>query len=477
VFKLDGLPPSAYTLKTLLMTTQPLHREPAEKIWRAGLAAVEPHSALRRILRRHGPGLEVDRWLWTPKPGASVIIIGAGKAAAAMARAVVDILSDPGSGFPPIAIRGLVNVLDEQAGQAGPIRLHGARPAGNPLPTDAGVAGSQAMLEFVRAAGPDDLVLCLISGGASALLPCPAPGVSIADKRALTALLSRRGADIRELNVVRKHLSRIKGGQLAAASNRAGLWVSLILSDVIGNPLDVIASGPTVPDPSTFEEAWAILEKFQAVTDAPPACLHHLRCGLKGQVPETLKQLPDSIHNVLIADNDCALEGAAARARDLGYTVYNLGSHLAGESWDLGLHLAKLGRDVVRGIGPIRPPACILSGGETVVSRVASDGKGGRNQELALAFLSQIPADDRTGLTLLSGGTDGEDGPTNTAGAWADASLQTEALRLKLEIDDFRQRSRSYDFFQQIGGLFITGPTGTNVMDLRVLLIPTQRTP
>jgi hydroxypyruvate reductase/glycerate 2-kinase len=459
------------------MTTQPLkYRADAEQIWRAGLAAVEPRAALRRILHRNGAGLEVDRWGWTPKPGASVIVIGAGKAAAAMATAVVEILGGSDSGCPPIPLRGLVNVLDEQAGQAGPIPLHGARPAGNPLPTDAGVAGSQTMLDLVHSAGPDDLVLCLISGGASALLPCPPPGISIADKRALTTLLSRSGADIRELNIVRKHLSQIKGGHLAAAS-RAGIWISLIISDVIGNPLDVIASGPTVPDPSTFADAWAVLEKYQALADAPPACLHHLRRGCGGHLPETLKQRPDSIHNLLIADNAGALEGAAECARQRGYAVLSLGSDLAGESWDLGIHLAELGRDVFRRVGPIRPPACILSGGETVVSRVAPDGKGGRNQELALAFLSQIPAVDRSGLTLLSGGTDGEDGPTDAAGAWADASLAAEAVRRGLDLPDFRQHSRSYDFFRTIQGLFITGPTGTNVMDLRVLLIPNEREP
>jgi hydroxypyruvate reductase/glycerate 2-kinase len=476
VFALDGNPSSAYTLKTLFMTIQRQYREDAETIWRAGLAAVEPRPALGRILRRKDAGLEVDRWQWIPKPGASVILIGAGKAAAAMATAVVEILSEPNSGLTPIPLRGLVNVLDEQAGQAGPIRLHGARPAGNPLPTDAGVVGSQAMLDLVRTAGPDDLVLCLISGGASALLPCPPPGVSIADKRALTALLSRRGADIRELNVVRKHLSQIKGGQLAAAG-RAGLWVSLILSDVIGNPLDVIASGPTVPDPSTFTEAWAVLEKYHALTEAPPSCLNHLQRGRNGLVPENLKQLPDTIHNLLIADNDSALNGAATCARKLGYAVHNLGSNLAGESWEVGVRLAKLGRDMSRGMGPIRPPACVISGGETVVSHVAPDGKGGRNQELALAFLSQIPADDRSGITLLSAGTDGEDGPTDAAGAWADGTLRAESIRLGLDIDDFRQRSCSYDFFHRIKGLFITGPTGTNVMDLRILLIPTRQDP
>lgn len=446
-------------------------RAQAEKIWRAGLAAVEPRAALRRRLRRTPAGLEIEDWRWSPKPGASVLVVGAGKAAAPMASAVFEILSEPGDC--PIPCRGWVNVLDEQAGQAGPIRLQAARPAGSPLPTEAGAAGSLAMLELVSQAGPDDLVLCLISGGASALLPCPPPGISIADKRALTTLLSQRGAEIGELNTVRKHLSRIKGGQLAAAG-RAGLWVSLILSDVIGNPLEIIASGPTVPDPSTFADAWAVLEKCRVLDEAPPACLHHLREGLAGRIPETLKQLPGHIHNLLIADNDHALAGAEAGARQLGYAVHQLGSRLAGESWDLGVQLADLGRTIRRGAGPVQPPACVLSGGETVVSYVSPGGKGGRNQEVALGFLSQLRAGNASGLTLLAAGTDGEDGPTDAAGAWADLALFNQSVRLSLIIDEFRKRSRSYDFFQPLGGLFKTGPTGTNVMDLRVLLISSQ---
>ncbi len=443
-------------------------RQPAESIWRAGLEAVSPRRLIPRFIQLHPDGLRVGERLWRARPGASLIVVGAGKAGADMSRALIDAL-DAAAPL-PFAVDGLINVLDEQAGQAGPIRLHGARPAGSPLPTEAGVAGSRAMLDRVRIARPDDLVLCLLSGGASALLPAPPPGLPLAEKRSLTALLSRRGADIRELNVVRKHLSEIKGGHFAAASH-AGLWISLILSDVIGNPLDVIASGPSVPDPSTFDEAWAILQKYRLLPDTPPACRLRLEQGRQGLIPETPKRLPDAVLNQLIADNSAALDAAADRARALGFSTHRLGSDLQGESWDLGRQLARLGLAILRGEGPVTPPACILSGGETVVSRVAPGGKGGRNQELALAFLDALPTDGAGELVLLSAGTDGEDGPTDAAGAWADAALRDRADRQGLDPADFRRRSRSYDFFESIDGLFRTGPTGTNVMDLRVLLV------
>jgi hydroxypyruvate reductase/glycerate 2-kinase len=322
----------------------------------------------------------------------------------------------------------------------------------------------------VAGAGPDDIAICLLSGGGSALLPAPAEGITLADKQAVTKLLHACGATIDEMNAVRKHLSRIKGGRLAQAFKGKALY-SLIISDVVGDPLDVIASGPTVADRSTFAEAISVLERHRIVEQAPQAIVAHLRAGAAGNLPETLKQPPANVRNFVIGNNALALEAARRKAESLGYRVLNLGSYVEGESHQAGVVVAGIVRSIrVHGI-PISPPTCLLIGGETTVTLGGSHGKGGRNQEFVLAALAKLREEGMKGVVVLSGGTDGEDGPTDAAGAIVDAATWREIQHSRLNFEHALNHHDAYPFFQNCQALLHTGLTQTNVMDLRVVLI------
>jgi hydroxypyruvate reductase/glycerate 2-kinase len=328
------------------------------------------------------------------------------------------------------------------------------------------------MLALVQAAGPGDLGLCLLSGGGSALLPAPVEGVSLEDKQRVTALLHACGATIDEMNCVRKHLSRIKGGRLAQAFQARGCPVfSLIISDVIGDRLDVIASGPTAADPTTFADALAVLGRYSLTNQAPPAVLAHLRRGRDGGVPETFKETPPSVHNLILGNNARALESAKRQAEAFGYPVLNLGSFIEGETRHVAAVFAGIVRGSQRDGAPMRPPVCVLSGGETTVTLPADHGRGGRNQELVLAAALRLGADGLRNVVVLSGGTDGEDGPTDAAGAWADAGTLPRVAALGLDPAAYLERHDAYAFFAAVGGLLKTGLTQTNVMDVRVILV------
>jgi hydroxypyruvate reductase/glycerate 2-kinase len=324
------------------------------------------------------------------------------------------------------------------------------------------------MLRLARQAGPNDVALCLLSGGGSALLPAPAPGVTLADKQAVTLLLHRCGATINEMNAVRKHLSAFKGGRLAEAFQGRALF-SFIISDVIGDPLDVIASGPTAPDPSTFADALAVFDRHRVRPQVPPALLHHLERGAAGALPETPKSLPPHVHNLVLGNNVYALAAAAVKAEALGFRVLNLGSYLDGDTGALAHVLAGIVRSIRAQAIPVAPPVCVLSGGETTVNLGLEHGKGGRNQELVLAAL--LALGPTPGVTILSGGTDGEDGPTDAAGAVADAGTLAVAQQQGLDAGQFLQKHDAYNFFAATGGLLVTGLTQTNVMDVRVILV------
>ena len=431
-----------------------LLRNHARRIWHAAVESARPEPLMRRALTDLAGGLSA-----APR----ILVLGAGKAGAAMAEAVERVFSDRLD-----RIDGVVNVSAEAVKPLRKIRLHAARPAATNFPTAAGVAGAQEMLRLAKNAGPSDVALCLLSGGGSALLPAPAEGVSLADKLAVTRLLHHCGATIDEMNAVRKHLSAIKGGRLAQAFAGAKLY-SLIISDVIGDPLDVIASGPTAPDPTTFAQALNVLDRYHLREQCPAAVLAHLRCGTDGKIRETAKSMPGHVHNLVIGSNVKALADAQAVAEQLGYRVLNLGSYIEGET----RHIATMHASIVRSICeqgvPFTPPACLLSGGETTVTLSANPGKGGRNQEFVLAALLKLGATPN--VAILSGGSDGEDGPTDAAGAIADASTLERATGPGLDGRDYLQRNDAYSFFQATGDLFITGLTQTNVMDVRVLLI------
>jgi glycerate-2-kinase len=339
------------------------------------------------------------------------------------------------------------------------------------MPDERGVEGTRGMLSLIKENNrPDALILCLISGGGSALMPLPREPLSLSQKQATTRLLLECGASIDEINTVRKHISSIKGGQLARAAAPARV-ISLLLSDVIGDRLDVIASGPTVGDTSTFSDAKEVLERYAILDRIPEAVREIIENGTKGTVPETPK--PDdaifkNVSNIIIGSNRSAVEAASAKASALGFRTAVLSTSISGEARDVG-------RDLVAGAlkaqttgDPVSPPACILAGGETTVT-IRGNGKGGRNQELALsAALALSKAKD---IVIASVGTDGTDGPTDAAGAIVDTTTLTRAHAQGLDAMDYLNRNDAYNLLKPIGDLLITGPTGTNVMDLMLALV------
>ncbi len=434
--------------------------EQARSIWRAAVDAVRPGPLVVRALCD-----ATDPLVAAVRSAPRVVVVGAGKAGADMAAAVEEAFADRLD-----RVAGWVNVPEGAERTLRRITLHPARPAGVNEPTAAGVAGTEAMLELLRSAGPDDAAVCLLSGGGSALLPAPVEGVSLADKLAVTKLLHRSGAAIHEMNAVRKHLSRVKGGRLAEAFTGRGL-LSLIVSDVVGDPLDVIASGPTAADPSTFADALAVLDRFGPRDRVPRTVLTHLERGVRGEVLETPKRPPVGVTNRVLASNAVALAAAEGRAAALGYRVVNLGPFVEGETREVATALAGVVRSVRDGGKPVPPPACVLVGGETTVTLGDSPGKGGRNQEFTLALMAKLGADGMRGVAVLSGGTDGEDGPTDAAGAYADADTLDRAARLGVSAADHLRTHDAYAFFDRAGGLLRTGLTGTNVMDVRVVLV------
>jgi glycerate 2-kinase len=426
-----------------------LLRRQALSIFRAALAAADPVDAVLRHLR----GRDYSRFR-------HIYVVGAGKAGASMALAVERVLGRR-------ITAGLVNV---KYGNAAKLRRIELNPSGHPLPDEPGVAGSIRIAEMAAQAGNGDLVLCLISGGASALMPLPASPITLAEKQATTKLLLACGANIHEFNCVRKHLSRIKGGQLARLAAPAAVE-SLLLSDVVGDDLDVIGSGPTAPDASTFADALAILEKFGLVQSVPATVRERLERGVRGELPETPKpgdRLFRGVRNVLVGNNRLALDAAAKRARALGFRTLVLSSEIQGETREIARMHAAIAREIVSTSRPVRAPACIVTGGETTVT-LRGDGLGGRNQEFVLAAVLEIAG--LRNVVVLSAGTDGSDGPTDAAGAIADG----DTLRRNPEARQYLDRNDSYGYFQPLDDLIVTGPTNTNVMDVRILLVGARK--
>jgi len=444
-------------------------RREAEAIWRAGVTAVVPSALLARAVHIECGRLVLAGHAFPLASLHSIAIVGAGKAAAAMAAALETLLLDADAPLP--ALHGQIHVLNEQAETVhlhSPLRLVPVRPAAQPAPTEAGVQATHALRVFCQRLSPADLAIGLLSGWASAMMPLPPPEIALEEKQAAINALSRAGATIQELNAVRKHLSLVKGGQLAAICS-AGAFVTLAISDVIDNPLDVIGSGPTVPDPTTFADAIAILKRYDLMEAVPRSVFRRLYQGLAGRIPETPKRLPASVTAYVIGDCQTALEGAANEARRLGYAVRVWPDPLQGEAREMGRTLIRWAREQRR--QGLTPPFCLLAAGETVVSRLRPGGRGGRCQEMILgAFLESEPQPTE-GLTLLAAGTDGEDGPTDAAGAFFDEDVVPCARRHGLKAASFLEESRSYDFCQSLGLHFKTGPTSTNVMDLVVLLL------
>ncbi|MGE3316774.1 MAG: glycerate kinase [Planctomycetaceae bacterium] len=456
------------------MTTSKL-RQDAEAIWKAGVDAVDSGRLVRRAVRLEPASESGRRWLAIDRERYDVsnvgriAVVGAGKAGAGMAAALEEILSAAGL---LDRVTGWINVPADCVRPLRKIHLHAARPAGVNEPTDEGVRGAERILEIVSGLDARDLCIVIISGGGSALLPAPVPEITLEDKRAVTRFLMSNGATIRELNTVRKQLSRIKGGGLARASH-AGSTIALIISDIIGDPLDMIASGPTVVESTRPGDALAVLKGFARDRNAIPARVWNYLEHASSTASDETPHHPASVRNIVIGNNQVAIEAAADCARKLGYAVESLGSLNEGEARDVGRDLALRSRKIRNTRPTDQQPVCILSGGEPVV-HLAKSGKprkGGRNQELALAALIELWPDGIERIAILSGGTDGEDGPTDAAGAVIDTDVFQIARGRQLDPASFLSINNAYPFFDETGGLLKTGPTHTNVMDLRVALI------
>ncbi len=445
-------------------------RGQARAIWQAGVDAVDSGRLVRAAVCCDGTTLDVCGRRFALDELGRLIVVGTGKAGAGMAAALEDLLP---TGLVAERLSGWVNVPSDCVATLSRITLHAARPAGVNEPTVEGVMGARAILQLVAEAGPTDLVLVLISGGGSALLPAPAAGISLEDKQVVTRLLMHSGATINELNCVRKRLSAVKGGNLARAASEARAVLGLLISDVIGDPLDVIASGPTVADSGTDAMALKILKKFITRIDDVPEVVWRF---LEARTEETEVHdmaLPDSVSNHVIGNNQAAIAAAIAHAETLGYHVHSLGSDNQGVAREEGVRLWELCQLIRSGAGPVPTPACVVSGGEPVVQLTSSDEPrcGGRNQELVLAALVAAWESGLDHQVILSGGTDGEDGPTDAAGAVIDQELWRSVRTRDLQPDPFLARNDSYTYFERAGGLLKTGPTHTNVMDLRVALV------
>ena len=435
-------------------------RKAARQIFDAAVHAVDPAAAIHRHMKREGTRLTIGGELLDLTAIRRIVVVGMGKAGASMAGATEEILGE----------RIQRGVVVTKYGHVQPTRIIRLHEAGHPVPDEAGIAGAQAILDCVEGLGPEDLVLVLISGGGSALTPAPVEGISLAEKQALTKALLACGADIREMNMLRKHISRIKGGQLARAAQPA-LVRTLILSDIVGDPLDAIASGPTVPDPTTYADALGILDKYRIRQEIPASIRTHLESGAAGKVPETPKPtdpLFGRVKSLMVASNIQALEAAKVEAQRLGLVPMILSSFIEGETREIARMHAALALEVRASGNPIKPPMCFITGGETTVT-LKGKGKGGRNQEFSLAAALDI-----TGLSdvvVLSAGTDGTDGPTDAAGAIADGETVKRAIAAGLKPRAALDGNDAYPFFERLGDLIITGPTRTNVMDVRLVLV------
>lgn len=425
-----------------------------------GIRAADPEEAVARSLKLENGKLRVSTSLFDLK--GKLYLVGFGKAAYKMAKAALEVLGE-------IVEEGVISIpkgfkVEEELENVDIVF------SGHPKPDTGSIEAGKRILKLAEQAGEHDIVLVLISGGGSALMEYPVEGVSLDDIAYTSILLMNSGADIYELNTVRKHLSRVKGGQLAKAIFPA-TTISLIISDVVGDRVDMIASGPTAPDPTTFQDAWFIMEKYRLIEKIPNSVRSYLERGLRGEVPETPKEgdpIFRKVYNHIIASNIASLRKMKKKAEEMGYNSLILTSMIQGEAREVGKVIAALALEVKKTGNPVTPPAVILAGGETTVT-VKGSGKGGRNQELALSAAIQIK--DGEGIVVASVGSDGIDGPTDAAGAIVDGYTVVKAYEQGLNAIKYLENNDSYTFFKKVGGLVETGYTGTNVNDFIVVIV------
>ncbi len=434
------------------------NRSTAIDIFLSGVDSVKPDNLIKRYVSINKTTLHIEKLAFNLNVVRSIYIVGAGKASAAMAETMETVLGQR------ITAGHIITKYEHSV----PLKYIGITEAGHPVPDDNGIKGTQQILSLISKAGVDDLVICLLSGGGSALLADVPEGCTLDDLKTLSSILLKTGADITEMNCIRKHLSKVKGGQLAKTASPATV-VSLILSDVIGDPLDVIASGPTAPDPTTFADAFSILRKYKIENEIPRNIFHVLREGMDKKRSETLKPSDEILtytHNLIIGTNLLALKTAKEKAEASGYQTEIVTNRLDGDVSAASGYIfetIKSAKNKYSGKN-----ICLLFAGEPTV-KIAGKGLGGRNQHLALLVAKLIK--DLPGVTFLSGGTDGSDGPTDAAGAVVDSFTSKNASDLNLDIAQYINNFDSYHFFRQEGGLIKTGPTQTNVMDLMIALI------
>ncbi len=433
-------------------------RKIAEEIFLAGVESVLPEKLIRSQVKLSGDVLQIAEETFLLSDFSHIYVLAAGKAAAMMAKEVENILEE----------KLYDGHVITKYGHGTELKYLTLTEAGHPIPDAEGVKGTERMLDIARKAKEDDLVTCLISGGASALMADFPKGATLDDLKRTNELLVKCGADITEINTVRKHLSNVKGGQLAKAIYPA-TTVSLILSDVIGDKLDVIASGPTVGDSSTFKDALTVVEKYSLQNALPDSMLHHLQkgsAGLISEIPEPDNPIFQNVHNYIIGSNIIALENAAKKATEFGFETHVVTDSLQGGYIEVADFILE-NIDNYRK-NKLENPICLLFGGEPTV-KVSGDGLGGRNQHLALYLSTKI--EQTEDITILCAGTDGTDGPTSAAGAVIDKETMRIAARKNVNPLVFLQNSDSYHFFKKIGGHIISGNTKTNVMDIIVVLI------
>ncbi len=419
---------------------------------------VDPYLAVKKNVKVEGRKLKVKKRVFDLSKIERVLVIGGGKASVRMAEALEELLDEK-------ITDGIIVAPKRKS-----LRKIEVVEAGHPIPTLDGIKGTEKMLSLLEQVNEKDLVFCLLSGGGSALICLPSTDLTLEDLRETTDLLLKSGATIHEINIVRKHLSQVKGGQLAAKAQPAQV-VSLIISDVLGNRIDTIASGPTSPDPSTYADALRVLKKREILKKIPSRVLTHLRKGADGKIPETPKPndpLFKNVVNLIIADNSDALKAAAEVGKIHRLNVHVFSKNMSGEARKFGERFAGVAKNVIASGAPVKRPALLLCGGETTV-KVEGEGKGGRNQELVLGAALQI---DGLNVAIASFGTDGIDGPTDAAGAVADGFTLWRARHLGLDPVAFLERNDSYNFFKHLDDLIITGPTETNVMDVALAIIP-----
>jgi glycerate 2-kinase len=445
--------------KRQLSDTERKRRDQAWDIMSAALAAVDPAQAIRKNVSLEGSSLQIGQRSYDLSGYERIFVAGGGKAGSPMVAAVEEILGQR-------ITAGLVNVKHGYLPpETADIRRVEIVEAGHPTPDEAGRRGAERMAEMLSDLAETDLVICLISGGGSALMTLPQPAISLADVQALTGALLRCGATINEINAVRKHISRIKGGQLARLVHPAQV-VSLILSDVVGNPLDVIASGPTVPDTATFAQAYGVLEKYDLLDRVPASIVEHLAAGVAGKIAETPKEgdaVFATVYNLIVGSNEIAAWAALNRARELGFNTQLLSTYVEGEAREVSKVLAAVAKEMAKSGQPIPRPACLVVGGETTVT-ITGEGKGGRNQEMALAAALAIEGWEDVLVVTLA--TDGTDGPTDAAGGVATGETVAWARELGLDPEEYLANNDSYHFLEALGELVVTGPTNTNVNDL-----------